>query len=131
MFASRIQFEAEQLPLIVITAMIVSRQMIKCTISTQEIYYFYFHFCAIRSAKHFYATVLSFPIPPVVENTSGVNTPHLTSLILSPYSSSPTTLRIDFPIIRHDTSPMPVGRTPGFFVVLLTCRPQMLINFVD
>ena len=44
-----------------------------------------FRFGASSSAKRLYAAVVSFPIPPAVENTSGVNTAYSNSLILPPY----------------------------------------------
>ena len=51
-------------------------------IYTRAFSYCDIHFCATSSAKHLYATVVSFPIPTVVENTSGVNTAYSTSLII-------------------------------------------------
>ena len=86
MCASGFRFEAERLPLITITAAHITAKDKVHRIHARVVPYSDFRFCASSSAKRLYATVVSFPIPPGVENTSGVNTAYLTSLILSPHS---------------------------------------------
>ena len=80
MFASQFRFEAERLPLIVITADRIKAKDKVHRIHVGAMPYSDVRFCAISSAKHLNATAVSFPFRPVVENTSGVNTACSTSL---------------------------------------------------
>ena len=75
-----------RLPLIAVTAGRIKAKERLHRIHARVMLYSDFRLVANNSTSRLYATVVSFPCPPVVEKTSCVNTAYSTSLILSPYS---------------------------------------------
>ena len=132
MLAFGFRFEAERLPLIAITDdRIKAKDNVHRIHARVIIPYSDFRFCASSSAKHLYATVVSFPISSVVENTSGVNTAYATSLSChhTP-SSSPwhVVLSIEYWDIGTSVARCVRVKNPNFKKCILLPTPESLCS---
>ena len=130
MFVSGFRFEAERLPLIAITDDRIKAKDKVHRIHARVIPYSDFRSCASSSAKRLYATVVSFPIPSIVENTSGVNTAYSTSLSCHhTLSSSPWHLVLSVECWDIGTSVARCVRVknPNFKKCILLPTPESLL----